>query len=82
MQTATLHSSEARHGVAKVQQLFPPLETVTRSHVPTEQAAFYLNRRPQTLREWAMTGKVIQPRRVNGRLAWPVAGIKQVMGVA
>lgn len=61
---------------------FPPLEQVTRSHVPTEQAAYYLNRRPQTLREWAMSGKVIQPLRINGRLAWPVAGIKAIVGLA
>jgi hypothetical protein len=61
---------------------FPPLEQVTRSHVSTEQAAYYLNRRPQTLREWAMTGKVIQPHRINGRLAWPVAAIRAVLGVS
>lgn len=61
---------------------FPPLELVSRPTVPTDQAAYYLDRRPQTLREWAMTGKVIQPLRVNGRLAWPVAGIKAILGVA
>lgn len=60
----------------------PPLEQVTRPTVPTEQAAYYLNRKPQTLREWAMTGKVIQPIRCNGRLAWPVSEIKRVLGVA
>ncbi len=61
---------------------FPPLDQVTRPHVPTEQAAYYLNRRPQTLRGWAMTGHVIQPLRFNGRLAWPVAEIKRVLGVS
>jgi len=61
--------------------IFPPLETVTRPHVPTEQVAFYLCRQPQTLRGWAMTGKVIQPHRVNGRLYWPVAAIRTVLGV-
>jgi hypothetical protein len=60
---------------------FQPLEHVARTHVPTEQAAFYPNRRPQTLREWAMTGKVITPLRVNGRLAWPVADIRRVLEV-
>lgn len=60
---------------------FPPLEQVTRPHVPTEQAAYYLNRRPQTLRGWAMTGQVIQPLRFNNRLAWPTAEIKRVLGV-
>ena len=79
MQTATLHSSEARQGA--IAEKFPPLEQVTRPHVPTEQAAYYLNRRPQTLRGWAMDGRIVQPRRVNGRLAWPVAEIKRVLGV-
>lgn len=60
---------------------FPPLEQVTRPHVPTEQAAYYLNRRPQTLRGWAMSGRVLSPLKFNGRLAWPVAEIKRVLGV-
>jgi hypothetical protein len=80
MQTATLYSVEARQGATTEQ--FPPLELVTRPHVPTEQAAYYLNRRPQTLRGWAMDGRVIQPHRINGRLAWPVSSIKEVLGVS
>jgi hypothetical protein len=79
MQTATHHSTEAPQGA--ISDKYPPLEQVTRPHVPTEQAAYYLNRRPQTLREWAMTGKVIQPHRLNGRLAWPVAAIRAALGV-
>lgn len=78
VQAATLHSTEARKAT---DGKFPPIELVNRPHVPTEQAAYYLNRRPQTLREWAMTGKVVQPLRINGRLAWPVARIKAVLGV-
>ena len=31
---------------------FPPLEQVTRPTVPTDAAAYYLNRQPQTLRAW------------------------------
>lgn len=79
MQAATLHRSEAQPTAAT--EKFPPLEQVTRPHVPTEQAAYYLNRKPQTLREWAMTGKVIQPHRLNGRLCWPVAAIRAALGV-
>ena len=79
MQAAALHPKEAPPANT---QVFPPLEQVTRPHVPTEQAAYYLNRRPQTLREWAMTGKVIKPLRLNGRLAWPVAAIRAALGVA
>lgn len=68
---------------ATIQQ-FPPLESVSSPTVDTAAAAFYLNRRPQTLRAWACrsgTGP-IEPRRINGRLAWPVAEIKALMGVA
>lgn len=69
-----LHSLTSQH---------PALETVTRPTVETEAAAYYLNRRPQTLREWACRESgPIRPLRVNGRLAWPVAAIKQVLGVA
>jgi hypothetical protein len=79
MQTVTNHNTKALQGAAAEQ--FPPLEQVTRPHVPTEQAAYYLNRRPQTLRGWAMDGRVIQPHRLNGRLCWPVAAIRAALGV-
>ena len=65
-------------------QQFPPLESVTRPTVDTAAAAYYLNRRPQTLRTWAMdsgTGPV-PCIRINGRLCWPVAGIRAALGVA
>lgn len=61
---------------------FPPLEQVNRPTVTTEQAAHYLNRRPQTLRIWAMGSGPIQPLRINGRLAWPVVELKRVLGLA
>lgn len=61
---------------------FPPLESVTRPAVDTAAAAYYLNRQPQTLRAWAMTGHPIKPVRCNGRLAWPVARIREMLEVA
>lgn len=82
MQTATNHSATARRAESQSQQ-FPPLEQVNRPTVPTEQAAHYLNRRPQTLRTWAMnsgTGPV-PCIRINGRLAWPVSELRRVLGV-
>lgn len=79
MEAATHHHPGAER--AAVAQQFPPLELVNRPTVPTQQAAYYLNRKQQTLREWAMTGKVIRPTRINGRLAWPVAEIRRVLGV-
>lgn len=78
----TTHHQETTTHKAEAPAPFPPLELVTRPHVPTEQAAYCLNRRPQTLRGWAMTGQVIQPLRFNGRLAWPTAEIKRVLGVS
>ena len=80
---ATEHSADPRRAVSEPQQ-FPPLESVTRPTVDTATAAYYLNRRPQTLRTWAMnsgTGPV-PCIRINGRLAWPVSELRRVLGVA
>ena len=58
-----------------------PLDIETRSVVDTATAAFHLNRRPQTLRVWACyEDGPIRPIRVNGRLAWPVAAIRSLVG--
>jgi len=64
--------------------VFPPIESLTQPTVTTEQAAFYVNRRPQTLRIWASAQPhgVPRPLRVNGRLAWRVTDIKALLGVA
>lgn len=62
---------------------YPPLEAVNRPTVTTEQAGYYLNRRPQTMRCWACREDgPIRPLRINGRLAWPVAELRRVLGVA
>ena len=82
MQIATTHNADTLRAVAEPQQ-FPPLEHVTRPTVPTEQAAYYLNRRPQTCRAWAcLENGPLRPLRINGRLAWPVAELRRVLGVA
>lgn len=82
MQTATEYSADTRRAVSEPQQ-FPPLELENRPAVDTAAAAYYLSRRPQTLRGWAcMENGPLRPLRVNGRLAWPVAEIKRVLGVA
>lgn len=60
---------------------WPPLEAVTRPTAPTEQAAYYLNRQPQTLRGWACSENgPLRPIRVHGKLAWPVAAIRALLG--
>lgn len=83
MQSAYPSKSALR--VAPTEPQFPPLQQVTRPTVPTEQAAHYLLRRPQTLRGWACAETFpegLRPVRINGRLGWPVAGIKAALGVA
>lgn len=68
-------------GGASAALRFPPLESVTQPNVTTEQAAHYLNRRPQTLRGWAcFEDGPLRPLRINGRLAWPVAEIRRITG--
>jgi len=68
---------------SKQQQIsFPPLDEVTSPTVTTEAAAYYLNRKPQTMRIWAcMENGPIRPSRINGRLAWPVVKLKILTGV-
>lgn len=61
---------------------YPPLEHVQRPTVNTAHAAYYLDRSPPTLRDWACKGTgPIAPRNIGGRLAWPVAELKALLGV-
>ena len=61
-------------------QDFPPIEQENRSHVATAPAAYWLGRKDQTLRAWAcLENGPIRPVRVNGRLAWSVAEIKNLL---
>ena len=81
---ATQHSADTRRAASEPQQ-FPALELVNRPTVPTEQAAYYLHRRPQTLRGWACAETYpegLRPIRLQGRLCWPLSGIKAALGVA
>ena len=67
----------------KPEAQFPTLESVTRPTLETAPAAYYLNRRPQSLRGWAcLENGPLRPVRINGRLAWPVAELRRVLGVA
>ena len=60
----------------------PPLEFVTRPTVNTAAAAYYLNRKPQTLRSWAVSQNgAVNPIRISGRLAWKVADLRRVLEV-
>ena len=60
-----------------------PLALETRTVLPTPEAAFHLNRAQQTLRLWACREDgPIRPLRINGRLVWPVAELRGVLGVS
>ncbi|MBK6789774.1 MAG: DNA-binding protein [Betaproteobacteria bacterium] len=62
---------------------FVSLYSETRAAVDTATAAYHLNRQPQTLRGWACNEDgPLRPLRINGRLAWPVAELRRVLGVA
>ncbi len=59
---------------------FIPIDEEQRSHVDTEVAAFHLMREQQTLRLWAcFENGPILPLRINGRLAWPVSRIRELL---
>ena len=63
-------------------QQFQPLAQVTRPNLKTEEAAHYLNRRPQTLRAWAcLENGPLRPKRIHGLLAWSTAEVKALAGV-
>ncbi|HJY22904.1 MAG TPA: hypothetical protein VJ279_08475 [Hanamia sp.] len=61
---------------------FIPLEQVTKPMLTTQEAAHYLNRKPQTLRIWACnkTGAV-KPLNIQGRLGWKTEDIKKLLGI-
>ena len=61
-----------------------PLEQVTRPNLTTAETAYYLNRRPQTLRAWACLETFpagLRCRRIGGLLAWPTVEVKALAGV-
>lgn len=85
-ETVIHHSTDTRREATAPQQFtgqYLPLEQVTRPNLKTDEAAYYLNRAPQTLRVWAMRDSTgpIRPRRIGGLLAWNTAEVKALAGV-
>lgn len=59
---------------------YSPLLRETRTVIATDEAAFHLGRKPQTLRKWAAyESGPLRPVRINGRLAWNVDDIKRIV---
>ena len=85
MQTATHSSIQAMREATAPQQFtaqYLPLEQVTRPNLTTAETAYYLNRRPQTLRGWAcLENGPLRPIRIGGLLAWSTATVKALAGV-
>lgn len=80
-QTVVNHSHPTmREAIAPCQ--YQPLESVTKPNLTTAELAYYLNRRPQTLRGWACNEDgPIRPKRVGGLLAWSTVEAKALAGV-
>ena len=77
-----MHTATNQPATSAADQLpsFPPLALETRSHIPTDCAAFHLLRKPQTMRGYAcLENGPLRPIRINGRLAWPVAEIRNLL---
>jgi hypothetical protein len=61
---------------------FPPLALVNKPNLTTAETAYYLNRRPQTLRGWAcLENGPLRPTRIGGLLAWNTATVKALARV-
>lgn len=62
---------------------FIPLESIDRQFLSTKEAAYYLNRQPQTLRNWSVAGNgPIKCVRLAGRLVWPTDAIRALLANA
>ena len=81
---STKRRSDPAQWVVEVGSSFPPLELVNKPNLTTAEAAFYLNRAPQTLRAWACLENFpagLRCRRIGGLLAWPTVQVKVLSGV-
>ena len=87
MNAAIHHRAAAREGAnetATPPADFVPLHLEARTHVSTAVLCWHIQRKPQTARAWASMQTYpegLRPTRVVGRLAWPVSGIRKLLGV-
>lgn len=62
---------------------FQTLDAIDRPTLTTAEAAHFLNRKQQTLRNWAILNNgPIKCVRIAGRLAWPTSDIRALLEVA
>jgi hypothetical protein len=70
-------------GVFMKHSILSDLRVDSRLVIPTAEAAIHLNRTQQTLRLWASSGSgPIQPKKINGRLAWRIDEILNLIEVS
>lgn len=90
LESITIHAAQQKRRsdpaqwVTEVGSPYPPLELVTKPNLTTAELAFYSNMRPQSWRVKACydtTPEGLRPLRVCGKLAWPTAGAKKLLGV-
>ena len=70
---------------AKAPQNYLPLDGVTKPNLTTAELAYYSNMAEQTWRVKACYDTApegLRPLRVCGKLAWPTAGAKKLLGVS
>lgn len=70
--------------LSEVGSAFPPLEFVNKPNLTTKELAYYSNMAEQTWRVKACYDSApdgLRPIRVCGKLAWPTAGVKRLLGV-
>ena len=84
---ATYTSVQAMREATTSQQFnapYPPLEQVTKPNLTTAELAYYTNMAEQSWRVKACYDTApegLRPLRVCGKLAWPTAGAKKLLGL-
>ncbi len=59
---------------------YPPLNEVTRDLLTTDETAFYLGLKPQTLRKWHCEGKgVIRPTYIGSKPMYKKAAVQELI---
>jgi hypothetical protein len=69
----------------KILQVFPPLETVTKPYLTTDELAHYTNMRPQTWRKHSCYESApggLRPLKISNRLFWPTEAVKKLLGLS
>lgn len=61
---------------------FQTLDAIDRPTLTTAEAAHFLNRKQQTLRNWAIRNDgPVKCVRIGGRLAWPTAEVRELLDI-